>query len=259
MRFRLAFLAFLLIGMGQSGLAGRAEDIRFLTGNLWDQALEKELRQIFGRSYAVHYDRWLRARSVKVIDSERFVAMLPDAATDKYMARYKKWAAERCFRKFSDAELAAAAEDIRANPERFDEQDEVAPLQFDLTNPQPGLDEMNKRLETVVTTLRDDARDRVSMASGLCVVMGAVKFGHAISANDELRLDPVADGLADILMTKGIAIFPNRIARQAVLRELRGLRDIRAPERPGKRAAPRETPYEPAFRRIPARKADGSG
>ena len=192
MRSNLILATVFCLALGSPVAATEAEDIGYILDRIMSENPGEVHRQIALAYLHVHSD-WLRERSVKIIDQERFADVFPGAATEDWVETLRERVVGGCFARFSADELRDAAELLGEYP------DGGSSEAVDL-----GASGQN-----------------VLFAAGLCWVMGALKLAEEIREGGEIPPGENIGYLADVLETEGVAAFPNRIVRRTVIEELR--------------------------------------
>ena len=173
--------------------AAPQDDKAFILAHFLDEDAKMNIRTHLAEAHARHYARRLQQKSVKVVDTERFASLLPEPFNDPSLAIAVQRVSDRCFARFSPAELSEGVSRIKMNP--------------------AGAIDTPEELKSI--------EQRIALVFGICYV-GQVGMLGAEIVRGETRKSPEANQMiAEILAVPGVAVFPNRVLRDSILRDIR--------------------------------------
>jgi hypothetical protein len=201
MRLRLLITAIALLAQGQPVSASPEDDIAFIVDYVVTKDLIDPVRDQVAVAYTDLYADFLQEKkSIKILDRDRFAALLPEALTNNAVILLRKLAAKTCFRRDSVEQISETAEKVR---------------QISAESKLP-LGTITLKMPLQKSEIRTNDVGRV----GVCTAFLIARLGEEIKASGEI---PPLSHLADILEQENIASFPNRIVQRDVIAEFRNL------------------------------------
>lgn len=212
MRLHLAVLASsLAFSAGAPAVASPQADAAYIARRfVGDEEFQSTLRDMMQKAHAEALAHVLSARSVKVRNHDKFMALLPETAIDPVGERLQGAVADILLQAWEPAQIASAADHLRQSP-----------LELNLNRSAAEADAVVRTLQEVVeeaeNILKSDAFKTETALSnvGVTLIFLVVQEGRRID------IDLEAPYVADLLEVDGVFEFPNRIVRNDLIRALR--------------------------------------
>ena len=204
--------------VAQPVLATQKNEVAYLMDTLLTQESKEKFRLSFASSYAKVYTKYLKEKSVTIVDQDKFAGMMPTSLTDRWLQPLEN-DVEQCFNDLPPEVIKLGSDYIRWG---ILKQQEATPQQSETSQPDlltdAGLEQWKRSIEEAVEILERPGLTEV-IAISLCVV-------HSVAHDKVQKEEQVQPGtdvsfLADILETSGVARFPNRVLKDDILSELR--------------------------------------
>jgi hypothetical protein len=181
---------------------------RFIT----DNEFAKTLRAMLVKAHAQALSSALSARSVKIKDKDKFVALLPDQFPASLAQRLYETATDHLVQKWQPDQLRSAAEYLRQSPRE---------LRAAQPEASPDADNSARPLEDVLQETSTYVKSRAFKDETALRSVAFMLFFLVVQEGRRIEIDLKAPYVADMLEVNGVFEFPNRIARNDLIRDLR--------------------------------------
>lgn len=204
----------LLISVVQPASASPQTDADYIAAHfITDDDFQTMSRDMVVKAFAGRLSSALATRSVKIKDDDRFVALLPDTVSDSLFERLQKAASDKLVQSWEPAQLASVADHLRKMPPVL--QDVQSGANPDTEDRALSVEEL--QLKIAALEHDETAKNEIAMTAVVVMMISLV-----VQENSKIEIDLKAPYVADILEEDGVFSFPNRIARNDLIRELRG-------------------------------------
>jgi hypothetical protein len=204
----------LLISIVQPASASPQTDADYIAAHfITDDDFQTMSRDMVVKAFAGGLSSALAARSVKIKDDDRFVALLPDTVSVSLFERLQKAASEQLVRSWEPAQLASFAHYLRNMPPVSQAVQSAA--NADTENRALSVEEF--QLKVAALERDETAKNEIAMTAVVVMLISMV-----VQENRRIEINLKAPYVADMLEEDGVFSFPNRIVRNDLIRELRG-------------------------------------
>ena len=204
----------LLISVAQPASASPQTDADYIAAHfITANDFQTMSRGMVAKAFASGLSSALAARAVKIRDSDKLVALLPDTVSSSLFERLQEKASDQLVQSWEPAQLASFAEYLQKLPPGSQAVQSAA--NKDTEDSALTVKEFQQKIAAL--ELDNTAKNEIAS-----IAVAVMLIALVVQENRKIEIDLKAPYVADMLEEDGVFSFPNRIVRNDLIRELRG-------------------------------------